>query len=136
MKASLRGIVLPLLVTGLLCAGGIAVFQDSLIYFPENPPLAEVLADARHSGLKPWPDENDYRGLLREPTGPARGTLLLLHGNAGRAGQRDAYAHGLGRLGLRVILAEYPAYGARPGRRSFARLPRPSSSRRPRRSPG
>ena len=122
MKASVRALVLPLLVAGLLFAGGVAVFQNNLIYFPENPPLADVFADARHSGLTPWPDESDYRGLLREPGGPVRGTVLLFHGNAGRAGQREGYANGLTRLGLRVILAEYPAYGSRPGQLGEAAL--------------
>jgi len=92
------------------------MFQNSLIYFPENPPLASVLSDARRHGLKAWPGEGDYRGLLREPAGPARGTVVLFHGNAGHAGHRDWYADEFTRLGLRVILAEYPAYGSRSGK--------------------
>lgn len=91
------------------------MLQDDLIYFPDNPPRAALLADARRHGLTAWPDENDYRGLRREPVGPVRGTLLLFHGNAGHAGHRAAYAAELERLGLRVILAEYPGYGSRPG---------------------
>jgi pimeloyl-ACP methyl ester carboxylesterase len=98
------------------------VFQNSLIYFPENPLLADVLAEARRNGLTPWPDENGYCALLREPGGPVRGTLLLFHGNAGSAGQRASYADALDRLGLRVLLAEYPAYGARPGQLGEAAL--------------
>jgi hypothetical protein len=39
---------------------------------------------------------------------------VLFHGNAGHAGHRVAYA-GLVRLGVRVILAEYPGYGPRSG---------------------
>lgn len=92
-----------------------ALFQDSQIYFPDKPPLAVLLADARRHGLAAWPGEDDYRGLLREAHGPARGTVVLFHGNAGHAGHRDAYAGELARLGLRVILAEYPAYGPRAG---------------------
>ena len=102
------------IVGGLLLLGGLFMFQDRQLYFPETLPLAAVLADARRDGLIPWPSEAEYRGLLREPVGPARGTLVLFHGNAGHAGHRADYAE-LGRLGLRVILAEYPAYGPRPG---------------------
>lgn len=92
------------------------MFQDRLIYYPDTPPLATVLAAARGQGLSPWPDERDYRGLLGEPKVPALGTVVLFHGNAGHAGHRDWYADELNRLGLRVILAEYPAYGPRPGK--------------------
>lgn len=98
------------------------MFQNSLIYFPENPPLASVLSDARGHDLKAWPGEGDYRGLLRAPTGPVRGTVVLFHGNAGHAGHRDWYADEFTRLGLRVILAEYPAYGSRSGRLGEAAL--------------
>ena len=105
-----------------LLLGSIAMFQNSLIYFPENPPLASVLSDARRQGLKAWPSEGDYRGLLREPAGPARGTVVLFHGNAGHAGHRDWYADEFARLGLRVILAEYPGYGSRSGKLGEAAL--------------
>ncbi len=105
-----------------LLLGSIAMFQNSLIYFPENPPLASVLSDARRHDLKAWPGEGDYRGLLREPAGPARGTVVLFHGNAGHAGHRDWYADEFTRLGLRVILAEYPAYGSRTGKLGEAAL--------------
>jgi alpha-beta hydrolase superfamily lysophospholipase len=46
----------------------------------------------------------------------ARGTVVLFHGNAGHAGHRDWYADEFNRLGLRVVLAEYPAYGPRAGK--------------------
>ncbi|HSG23373.1 MAG TPA: alpha/beta hydrolase, partial [Azonexus sp.] len=69
-----------------------------------------------------WPGEDDYRGLLRQAAGPARGTLVLFHGNAGHAGHRAGYADELAHLGLRVILAEYPAYGSRPGQLGEAAL--------------
>lgn len=114
---------LPLIVAVLLLVGVPIVFQDSQIYFPDNPPLAAVLAEARRHELTAWPNEAEYRGLLREPIQqPARGTVVLFHGNAGHAGHRDGYAGELARLGLRVILAEYPGYGARAGRLGEASL--------------
>jgi len=119
--AMLKKLALRVLVYGLLIVGVFALFQDRQLYFPATPPLATVLADARRDGLEPWPSAVDYRGLRREPSGPARGTLLLFHGNAGHAGHRADYAE-LSRLGLRVILAEYPAYGPRPGKLGEASL--------------
>ena len=44
-----------------------------------------------------------------------RATAIVFHGNAGHAGHREFYATALTRLGLRVILAEYPGYGPRVG---------------------
>jgi uncharacterized protein len=111
----LGSVALPL-VLGLLLVGVPAVFQDRQIYFPDNPSLAVVLADARRHGLAPWPAEDEYRGLLREAEGPARATLLLFHGNAGHAGHRGWYAQMLNRQGVRVVLAEYPGYGPRAGK--------------------
>ena len=110
----IRRIVLQLMVAGLLLIGGIAMFQDRLLYFPEPLALPTLLAEAQHDGLRRWPAEGEFRGLVREPDGPARATLVLFHGNAGHVGHRASYA-GLARLGVRVILAEYPGYGPRPG---------------------
>jgi len=88
-----------------------AMFQDSLLYHPARAQAADMVS----GGLVAWPAEGDFRGLVAEPSGPARGTALVFHGNAGHAGHRDYYAEALTRLGLRVILAEYPAYGPREG---------------------
>ncbi|HSG22383.1 MAG TPA: alpha/beta hydrolase, partial [Azonexus sp.] len=122
MNASQRWFMLPLAFFFLLLAGGLAMLQDDLIYFPDNPSREAVLIDARRHELTPWPGEDDYRGLLRQAAGPARGTVVLFHGNAGHAGHRAGYADELARLGLRVILAEYPAYGSRPGQLGEAAL--------------
>lgn len=88
-----------------------AMFQDRLIYYPARAQAAEMAS----AGLVAWPARGDFRGLVAEPEGPARGTVLVFHGNAGHAGHRGYYAAALSRLGLRVILAEYPAYGPRDG---------------------
>ena len=102
----------------LLIFGGLALFQDDFLYYPDKAPLERVLADAQRDGLAPWPSAEDYRGLRREPAGPARATVVLFHGNAGHAGHRAWYAEELSRLNLRVVLAEYPGYGPRAGKLS------------------
>ena len=65
--------------------------------------------------LAAWPSPAEFRGLVAEPEGTARGTAIIFHGNAGHAGHRAFYVRTLTRLGLRVILAEYPGYGPRDG---------------------
>jgi pimeloyl-ACP methyl ester carboxylesterase len=106
----LRGIVGGLLA-GALLLGVLSMLQDHLLYFPAKATLAEM----GRSGLSPWPSPVDFRGLVGEPAGAARGTAIVFHGNAGHAGQRAYYAEALLPLGLRVILAEYPGYGPRSG---------------------
>ena len=90
---------------------GVTMFQDRLLYFPEPATVAEMLSP----GLIAWPMAEDFRGLLAEPVGFIRGTAIVFHGNAGHAGHRGVYADALTQQGLRVILAEYPAYGPRAG---------------------
>jgi pimeloyl-ACP methyl ester carboxylesterase len=115
-------LAMRLALYALLIVGGLAVFQDDFLYYPDKAPLERVLADAQRDGLAPWPSADDYRGLRREPVGAARATVVLFHGNAGHAGHRAWYAEQLSRLGLHVILAEYPGYGPRAGKPSEGTL--------------
>ena len=103
--------MLRLTLAGLFMFAGIAMFQDHLIYFPDRATVAETVSGR----LRAWPTPQDFRGLVAEPAGAVRGTAIVFHGNAGHAGHRDFYAGALTRLGLRVILAEYPGYGPRGG---------------------
>ncbi|HYN62634.1 MAG TPA: alpha/beta hydrolase [Rubrivivax sp.] len=107
----LRTMWLGLTVAGLIAVGGPALLQDRLLYFPAKATVAELEA----GGLQAWPTAKDFRGLVAPPVGQARATAVVFHGNAGHAGHRDYYAAALSRLGVRVILAEYPGYGPRGG---------------------
>ena len=111
---TIRRLVLLGGLMGLLFLGGLAMVQDRLLYFPERVALPTLVAEAQRDGLRPWPAAGEFRGLVREPAGQARGTLVLFHGNAGHVGHRAFYA-GLTRFGMRVVLAEYPGYGPRSG---------------------
>lgn len=96
---------------------GMFVFQNSLIYLPDRYELSTLLHRARTSGLEPWPsaDEN-YRGLMAPSRLPEeRGSVVVFHGNAGSALARTYFVSALTALGYRVLLAEYPRYGARGG---------------------
>jgi pimeloyl-ACP methyl ester carboxylesterase len=108
---SLTGIILRLAIACLIVFAGIAMFQDRLLYFPDKASLGDMIS----GGLRAWPAPQDFRGLVAEPNGSVRGTVIVFHGNAGHAGHRAFYAKALTPLGLRVILAEYPGYGPRDG---------------------
>jgi uncharacterized protein len=89
--------------------------QEAMLFFPEQAPLQRVEHEAGAVGFRLWPEATSaYRALLAEPPGPAQGTCVVWHGNAGSARQRDYLAAPLLQLGLRVVVAEYPGYGARP----------------------
>lgn len=100
-----------------MVTAGCDVLQDHFLYFPDHVwPSAGALT-AR--GLAFWmASGDDYRGLIvsPEPDAPA-GTVIVFHGNAGKAADRGFYARMLVPLNYRVILAEYPGYGGRPGSR-------------------
>lgn len=88
--------------------------QDKLLLFPmpEDPHRTNLAIP----GAVPWHEQGSYRGVVFEPPGTARGTVLFFHGNAGAAQYRAIYARSITAQGYRVVLHEYPGYGARPGK--------------------
>lgn len=93
-----------------------------MLYYPSSYKPSSAAMAAQH--LQFWPSEaGDYRGFVSTmPQGHARGTIIVFHGNAGAASDRDYYPKELTPLGYRVLLAEYPGYGGRegkPGEASF-----------------
>jgi hypothetical protein len=101
MKEWLLWTVLAVLVF----LAAIFVWQERLLYFPMRTTVERM----EGGPLRAWPSAQDFRGLVAEPQGEARATAIVFHGNAGHAGHRAYYALALAPLGLRVILAEYPA---------------------------
>jgi alpha-beta hydrolase superfamily lysophospholipase len=92
------------------------LLQRRLIYAPENfRPSVDAL---QTMGLSFWPEAiGDFRGFISvDPSGDFQGTVVVFHGNAGSAWQRDYFIRALQPLGYRVILAEYPGYGGRSGK--------------------
>ena len=92
--------------------------QRKLLYVPSTnfPPEEAVKA----KGLEYWLDRDDnYRGLIaQQPENNTKGTIIVFHGNADTALGRSYYTDALGKLGYRVLLAEYPGYGGREGKPS------------------
>ena len=64
------------------------MFQDRFLYFPEKTAVANVVS----KWLGAWPAPDELRGLVATPPGPARGTVVVFHGNAGHVGHRAYYA--------------------------------------------
>ena len=114
----MKKLMIRLPVYYLIVVSGMYFLQDYFIYFPEKTDAKLIEKAAKNRGLGIWPDNvESYRGFV-SPLEPqkARGTVIVFHGNAGSALDRTYYVHALGRLGYRVILAEYPGYGSRAGK--------------------
>ena len=110
----LKTIRLLILITIMLLGG--CNMQNKFLYFPNDEwPTAPMLAS---ENLALWQATgSDYRGLIAAGNAPApSGTIVLFHGNGGTAFDRGFYMEPLMALGFRVILAEYPKYGGRPGK--------------------
>ena len=97
-----------------VCMGGCSM-QNRFLYFPSaERPSVRIL---EREGVKLWQETaGDYQGLVAAGKAPApNGTIVLFHGNGGTALDRTFYVTPFMELGFRVILAEYPKYGGRPG---------------------
>ncbi len=100
-----------------LCLLLVFLFQRKMLYFPQTLTLDEQKQLVSELQLKLWPtqDEN-YLGLIStKPLIQSKGTIIVFHGNAGSANGRIFFLDALEKLGYRVILAEYPGYGAKTG---------------------
>lgn len=96
----------------------VALFQRHLIYQPDGgtTDALRILATGRQ--FEPWTNAFGTRiGWFRSsPHGSAIGSVLILHGNAGSAVDRDYLADPLQQaLPLDVYILEYPGYGDRTG---------------------
>jgi len=96
---------------------GAYLFQNTLLYHPDIISLTQLIQRVKDSSVKLWPEANEgYRGLIAlSHSADTLGTIVVFHGNAGSAYERQYYVEALAPLGCRVFLAEYPRYGARPG---------------------
>jgi pimeloyl-ACP methyl ester carboxylesterase len=97
--------------------------QDWLLYYPDryDPTVAARLS--AKAGLQAWPSADAYRGfIVGESLNATGGTLVVFHGNAGSAVDRTYYRDFLMPLGVRIVLLEYPGYGAREGKPGEAAL--------------
>lgn len=111
-------VLLAVVIAYAVIALAACLFQDRLLYFPNVTTRSGLSGRLGDLGLALWPEGTpDYHGLVsvRPPETP-KGTVLVFHGNAGSAADRSYYVLALQRLGYRVVLFEYPGYGARRGK--------------------
>ena len=114
---------LPLLAAGtyaVFCVA-VALHQHRLLYFPERLDDKKAREAFAFYKVARWPEGSgpDYCGVVKKTVPEealTNGTILVFHGNAGGAQEREFYSETFQKLGWRVILAEYPGYAARPGK--------------------
>ncbi|MGR9036747.1 MAG: alpha/beta hydrolase, partial [Gammaproteobacteria bacterium] len=114
---------MTLLLTYLLILLAVFLLQRKMIYFPYRYDPVQQIDILSGLSLKAWPDAGEPRGIMSQSSlNDAKGTIIVFHGNAGSAVHRTYYIEALQRLNYRVIVAEYPGYGARRGSPSEAAL--------------
>jgi uncharacterized protein len=114
-------ILLILILAYILVVAAAFIFQRKLLYIPARMDLRSLQQHVGSLGGSLWNSPGrEYRALLFEPAAGAAGTatVIVFHGNAGSAIDRIYYVDALKQRGLRVLLAEYPGYGARSGQPS------------------
>ena len=94
------------------------VFQPRLVFFPQVE--HELAGTPRAAGL----DFEDVNFSAADgvklhgwwvPARPARGAVMLMHGNAGNISHRIGYVTMFNRLGYSVLLFDYRGYGKSAG---------------------
>ena len=117
MLTRLKKILFTLIGIYLLLALFIYFSQYSLLHHPQTYSLKDLTSFADANDIKLWPSTEQYLGLLKEPAGqPAKGTVIIFHGNAGSAANRTHYFRHCAKNNYRTILFEYPGYGPRSGK--------------------
>lgn len=108
--------IMSLLLTYFLMLLAVFLLQRKMMYFPTRFAAEQLEALVDELNLQPWPSASEMRGLIsKTPPANSKGTVLVFHGNAGAAVHRMYFIGALQGLGYRVIIAEYPGYGARGG---------------------
>jgi len=96
----------------------LAALQRQLIYFPSKGHADDLSGLASRIGLQAWQDENGMTiGWQASGKRQARNRMIVFHGNAGYALDRQYFLTGLQAVddNWDVFLFEYPGYGARAG---------------------
>lgn len=99
------------------------LLQERLLYHPSTLSRADAERVAASNAVDIWGRvDGEVHGYVANDTAEALATVVVFHGNAGNALDRMYYVKALAGLGYRVILAEYPGYGSRPGALNEASL--------------
>lgn len=115
-KRALR--VLVILFAGYALLTLLVMFvQRRLIYFPTRFSLKRAESVAAKAGFQPWRNASgQIVGWHLPGLSSSNGAVLIVHGNAGSAVDRDYLAKPIRDAGnTDVFVLEYPGYGARDG---------------------
>jgi pimeloyl-ACP methyl ester carboxylesterase len=109
--------LLALIAIGFVVPMGVLfAIQRTLIYYPEKLTPEQFLSRVRTEFQGRATVLPGFDAVLLEPEATRiTATMIWFHGNAGLNVDRSGFAKGLAERGLRMILAEYPGYGARGG---------------------
>jgi pimeloyl-ACP methyl ester carboxylesterase len=93
------------------------IFQRRLLYLPSRMPSAAAERAAAEHGFVPWRNASgQIIGWKLPASGTATASVLIVHGNAGSAKDREYLARPIhNAASVDVWVLEYPGYGARPG---------------------
>ena len=116
--------LLTVVIGYLLIVLVVAIFQRRLIYVPTRLDAQTALTAATQNGFVPWQSASgEAIGWRMSGSGVSTASVLVVHGNAGSAGDRDYLARPICQAAdVDVFVLEYPGYGARagaPSRKSF-----------------
>lgn len=94
-----------------------AVYQRRMIYVPTRLDAPTATLTATQNGFVPWRNPaGAVIGWRMSGRGVSAASVLVVHGNAGSAGDRDYLAQPISQAAdVDVFVLEYPGYGARPG---------------------
>jgi hypothetical protein len=117
-------ILQSLLIAYVLVVLAVAIFQRRLIYFPRTIPPGLAERAAAENGFVPWRNRGgQIIGWKLPAVASPTASVLIIHGNAGCAIDRDYFARPIhDAAAVDVYVLEYPGYGARggsPSKRSF-----------------
>jgi uncharacterized protein len=105
------------IIAYVLLALGVMVFQRRLIYIPTKIPANMIQQAAAEHGFVAWKNPSgQIIGWKILASGTATGSVMIVHGNAGSAIERDYLAQPIHDAeSVDVFVLEYPGYGAREG---------------------
>jgi len=111
-----RRVALAVLAIYIIAALIITAAQRRMIYFPTRLQAAPAERWAAEVQLRPWTNATGQVIGWQRLISNSVGRVLVFHGNAGCAIDRDFYANRLQAAEpLDVYLVEYPGYGSRDG---------------------
>ena len=102
----------------------VALFQRRVLYFPAKLTASQAELAATEEGFTPWTNQlGQLIGWKIPASGSPTGSVLIIHGNAGCALNRDYLAKPIhGAAAADVFVLEYPGYSPRAGSPSMTTI--------------